>query len=438
MKPTIVIVAGGLATRMKPITEEIPKCLVDINGKPLIQHQLEFFRKKGFTDFIFCVAHLSGKVKKYFGDGKKFGVNIRYSEEPKELLGTAGAVKLVQKKVKGTFIIYYGDNLTTMNFDDLLDFHKKRKSDFTVVVRNLPKNYISSSIITMSANSRIKVFLEKPSQEYFKRLKTSKKYINNGIYVVEPKILRQIPANKKYDFAKDLIPKLIKQKKNIFGYVSDDFFREVGRVEKYEQLKKEMKSENSVFSAQNRAVFMDRDGVINEGADKILKPEDFKLLPGAAEAIRKINKAGYLAIVVSNQPNISKGFLTLRNLDRIHSKMNNILAKKGAHIDAIYVCPHHPEKGFDGEIKALKIKCSCRKPEPGLLLQAIKEHNIDRSKSYFIGDMNTDVLAGKAAGVKTILVTAEIPAHKKQGALDTKPDLVKKNLLEAVKEIINY
>ncbi len=247
MKPKVVIVAGGLAKRMRPMTEDIPKCLVELDGKPLIQHQIEFFRNMGYKDFVFCVAHLADKVKEYFKDGSSFGVNIEYSEEGDRLLGTAGAVKLIQPKVRDTIIIYYGDNLTTENFDDVLEFHRKVGSDFTIVVRELPAEHISSSIITMDRNKRIKVFTEKPSPEEFKKFKDEKIYINNGIYVMESKVFEEIPENGKCDFAKDVIPKLLEKKMRLYGYASNKFFREMGRVEKYEKFKLEIAKKGSVM-----------------------------------------------------------------------------------------------------------------------------------------------------------------------------------------------
>ena len=240
MKPKVVIVAGGLATRMKPVSEEIPKCMIPIKGKPLIQRQIEFFRGVGYSDFIFCVANMSDKVKEYFGDGSSFGVKISYSEERGRLLGTAGSVKLAEPALKDTFIVYYGDNLSTEDFDMALDFHIKKKSGFTVFVRELPHGYMSSSIIDMDRDSRIKAFLEKPPEREFRKRAGEKSFINNGIYIAEPRVLREIPAKRKYDFAKQLIPKLIGKKMKVYGYVTSGFYREIGTLEKYEKAKKEL------------------------------------------------------------------------------------------------------------------------------------------------------------------------------------------------------
>lgn len=239
MKPKIVIVAGGLAERMRPVTECLPKCLVNLNGKPLMQHQIEFFKSRGYEDFIFCVAHLSEKVKEYFGDGSSFGVRIEYSEEGKHLLGTAGAVKLIKPKVKDTVIVYYGDVLTKENLDNVLGFHRKVGSDFTVVMRELTKGR-ASSMITMDSENKIKVFIERPSPGDFEKFKGEKKYVNSGIYVMEPGVFREIPERERCDFGRDVIPRLIGKKMKVYGYVSRKFFREMGRFEKYKRFKKEI------------------------------------------------------------------------------------------------------------------------------------------------------------------------------------------------------
>ena len=485
----IVIIAGGLATRMHPITEQIPKCLVPINGKPLIEHQLEFFRTKGFTDFIFCVAHLANKVQEYLGDGTIFGVSIKYVQEQKELLGTGGSLRLAKplldesKKSKfansksnnskiynsesnnlsniidsdnssnrtnslnitnsskinnsdysskttdslnesNDFIVYYGDNITDMDFDKFLAAHKKMKGIATICMRPAPKDYKGSSIITLDDSKRVTTFLEKPTDEQRKKYEndaTGSKiiYINSGIYAFNTRILDYIPENTVFDIAKQLFPLLIAKNIGVFGYPTTEFFREIGRVEKYEQFCKDVAGKNSIYpqnsisSAPQKAIFLDRDGVINMNVINLISPTQFELISDAASAIRKINQAGYLTIVVTNQPIISKGFCSFADMGDIHQKMKDELAKDNARIDKIYMCPHHPQSGFAGEKKELKFDCECRKPKPGLLLTAIKENNIDPMQSWMIGDSLTDVQAGTSAGVKTILLSTDNkePSH---------------------------
>ena len=155
---------------------------------------------------------------------------------------------------------------------------------------------------------------------------------------------------------------------------------------------------------KQKAVFLDRDGTINRYVGFLRDIDDFELLPGVAEAVKRINASGYLAIVVTNQPVIARGEVTFEQLHEIHNKMETLLGAEGAYLDGIYYCPHHPHKGYEGEVPELKFDCECRKPKPGMLLKAAKDFNIDLAASWMIGDGENDIEAGKAAGCKTSLV----------------------------------
>ena len=154
----------------------------------------------------------------------------------------------------------------------------------------------------------------------------------------------------------------------------------------------------------NKAFFLDRDGTINKYVGFLRNIDDFELIEGVSEVIKEINQSGYLAIVVTNQPVIARGEVTWDELNEIHKKMATLLGKDGAYVDAIYICPHHPDKGFEGERPEYKFDCDCRKPKPGLLLQAARDFNIDLSQSIMIGDSNSDVEAGESAGCKSVLI----------------------------------
>jgi mannose-1-phosphate guanylyltransferase / phosphomannomutase len=181
-----------------------------------------------------------------------------------------------------------------------------------------------------------------------------------------------------------------------------------------------------------KAVFLDRDGVINENVENLTLPEQMTLIAGSAQAIKRLNKAGYLVVVVTNQPIIAKGFCTFGDMERIHDRMRALLAKEGARVDSVYLCPHHPQKGFSGEVPDLKLDCGCRKPKPGLLLKAIGDLGIDAGSSWMVGDSYTDVAAGKKAGVRTILI-----GGGGKGAGGMKPDECARSLGEAADIILS-
>ena len=196
----------------------------------------------------------------------------------------------------------------------------------------------------------------------------------------------------------------------MFCYDSPEYVKDMGTPERFYAVEKDFKAgrvhAKNLMSRQ-KAIFLDRDGTINKYVGFLRDIRDFELLPSIPEAIRKINASGYLCIVVTNQPVIARGEVTREELEEIHDKMETLLGLEGAYVDGIYYCPHHPHRGYEGEIPELKVDCTCRKPKPGMLLQAAKDFNIDLSQSYMVGDGENDVKAGLAAGCKSIMIRNE-------------------------------
>jgi len=183
------------------------------------------------------------------------------------------------------------------------------------------------------------------------------------------------------------------------------------------------------MSEKHAAVFMDRDGTINEEVSFLSRMEQLKLYPQTAEAIRLINAAGMKAVVVTNQSGIARGYFTEDFVRSVHERINELLAAEGARIDGFYVCPHHPVHG-QGNYKR---DCDCRKPKPGLLMQAAREMNIDLARSYMVGDMLRDVETGKRAGAKAILVCTGYGANIVRTDM---PAFIAEDILEAVRWIL--
>lgn len=181
----------------------------------------------------------------------------------------------------------------------------------------------------------------------------------------------------------------------------------MGTPERYYAVAEDFKAgrvKGKNLNCKQKAVFLDRDGTINKYVGFLRDIDQFELTDDAAEAIKLINKSGYLAIVITNQPVIARGEVTVAELETIHKKLETLLGYEGAYIDGLYYCPHHPHRGFEGEVPELKIECDCRKPKPGLIYKAAEDFNIDLSESFMIGDSDSDVAAGEAAGCKSIKI----------------------------------
>lgn len=410
----VVIMAGGMGTRIQSVRSDVPKPMIEICDKPILQYQIENLKECGLTNITIVVGHLGNIIKEYFKDGSAFGVYIDYFTE-EQPLGTAGA--LFKMNLTEDFLLLCGDIIFDIDFNRFIKFHKEHNAWASLVVHPNDHPFDSSLIVTETLppqesgglpteTHRVKKWLSKDEERiYYRNL------VNAGIELISPKLLRETIKNyiarcqeipKKIDLDSDVLKPNLNSGK-LFAYRTTEYIKDMGTPERYKETENDIKSgmvhARNLFIKQ-KAFFLDRDGTINKQNGFITTPEQFKLLRGTAEAIKKINASGYLAIVVTNQPVIARGNCTFEDLQKIHSKMETDLGKKGAFIDAIYYCPHHTDKGFLGERTEYKCDCNCRKPQPGLLLQAAKDFNIDLSQSYMIGDSENDIEAGKRAGCR--------------------------------------
>jgi D,D-heptose 1,7-bisphosphate phosphatase len=381
--------AGGKGTRVASIAGDIPKPMIPICGKPILEHQLEVLKKNGLTDIIIGVGHLGQHIKDYFGDGSRFGCNISYYTET-EPLGTAGMLyKLTD--LSGDFIVLNGDIIFDIDCVRMISFHKEKKAQATLAVHPNSHPYDSALIIT-DTNNCITGWLNKEDERTY-----YKNQVNAGIHILSVDFLKNCPQTKeKIDLDRDMLKPSI-QSRQIFAYKTPEYIKDMGTPERYTQVTANI--ENGIVQKKNlaqkqKAVFLDRDGTINTFNGFVTKPEGLELIEGTASAIKKINSLGYLAIVITNQPVIARGEVDLETLDLIHMKMETDLGKCGAYIDDLFFCPHHTDKGFPGERLEYKIDCDCRKPKPGMLLQAAQKYNIDLSHSYMVGDDKRDIQAG--------------------------------------------
>lgn len=240
---------------------------------------------------------------------------------------------------------------------------------------------------------------------------------------MSPRLLEMLDEPKKMDLDRDILKPSIPSGR-IYAYRSPEYVKDMGTPERIRDVEYDLQTKlvwNRNLGRKQKAVFLDRDGTINKYKGFLRDIDDFELMDGAAEAIRQINRSGYLTIVVTNQPVIARGEVTWEELYEIHRKMETLLGQQGAYVDDIFICPHHPDKGFPGERQEYKIDCDCRKPKPGLLLRAAEKYNIDLSRSWMIGDSLSDLLAGEAAGCRTALI------DKHHSLMDT-VNLIKTNV----------
>lgn len=398
-----VIMAGGKGTRISSIASDIPKPMIKIDGKPVLEHEIECLRIQGFNDIIITVSHLGNIIMDYFGDGKAFGVNIEYyfEEEP---LGNAGALFKIKDKLTEDFLLLNADAVFDIDFNKFVSYHKEKGGLVTLFTHPNSHPY-DSGLIIADDNGAVLNWLAKEDD----RPKYYRNRVNAGLHVISPNVLDVVIETPKIDLDRQLL-KPLSGTGRMYVYDSPEYVKDMGTPERYESVTRDfvngiVKGKN--LSNKQKAIFLDRDGTINKYVGFLRDIDEFELLDGVADAIKEINKSGYLAIVVTNQPVIARGEVTYEELNLIHNKMETLLGNEGAYLDAIYYCPHHPHSGYEGEIPELKFDCDCRKPKPGMLLKAAKDYNIDLSQSYMVGDSENDVEAGNAAGCKSVLLGSE-------------------------------
>lgn len=429
-----VIMAGGKGTRISSVASDIPKPMIKIEGKSVLEHEIECLRDQGFTDLIITVSHLGSIIMDYFGDGSRLGVSIQYFNEETPL-GNAGALLKLRHQLMDDFLLLNADAIFDVDFNRFVDYHKEKDGLVTLFTHPNSHPY-DSGVLIADENGAVETWLTKEDV----RPQWYRNRVNAGLHVINPSVLDMTGIDPdtigtevdgkiiKVDLDRQILKPLCGTGK-MFCYDSPEYVKDMGTPDRYEAVCRDfaagrVKAKN--LKQKQKAVFLDRDGTINRYVGFLRDIDDFELLPGVAEAVKLINASGYLAIVVTNQPVIARGEVTVPQLQEIHNKMETLLGAEGAYLDAIYYCPHHPHKGYEGEVPELKIDCDCRKPKPGMLLKAAEEFNIDLSQSWMIGDGENDIKAGKVAGCKTALI----------GTDDYKQNETSPTLLDAINNIL--
>lgn len=458
-----VIMAGGKGTRISSVANDIPKPMIPICGKPVLEREIECLRDQGFKDIIITVSHMAEKIMEYFGDGSYLGVNITYFVE-KEPLGNAGALFRLRNMLcseagkEESFLLLNADSIFDIDFNRFVAWHREKGAVVSLFTHPNSHPYDSGLVITGS-DCCVEKWLAKEDERplYYKNR------VNAGLHVMSVSVLDNYikslsdeqkkvwnPADDGMDetvYGHPVIPmgkvdldrallKPLAGSGKMYAYDSPEYVKDMGTPERYYGVCKDYESgtvKAKNLSQKQKAIFLDRDGTINKYVGFLRDIDEFELIDGVSDAVKKINISGYLAIVVTNQPVIARGEVTFDELNEIHNKMETLLGKDGAYLDGIYYCPHHPHKGYEGEVPELKIECECRKPKPGMLLQAAADFNIDLSKSWMIGDGAHDINAGVNAGVKVGFIESEEEVDAEAVA---KADIVGKSLLEIVGEIL--
>jgi len=428
-----VIMAGGKGTRLFELTgDQLPKPMVPVGNKPILEWQIECLRDNGVSEICIVVGHLGEKIKNYFGTGNRIGVELVYYNEEKPL-GTAGALAHIKEFLKDDyFLLVYGDVIFDIDIKRMEAFHTQKNSLATLFIHPNSHPY-DSDLVIVDQNGQIIDFDSKSNHRTY----WYDNIVNAGFYILSNEICKNIPKNNKTDLEKDILFKNLGETSGIYGYISTEYIKDAGTADRIHRVSVDIK--NGVVAAKNlskkqKCIFLDRDGVLNKLDGLLYDIDRLVLEDSAAEALHKINTSEYLAVVITNQPVVARGFCSKNDVNEIHKKLHTLFGENHVYLDDLFFCPHHPDKGYPEENPEYKIDCGCRKPKTGMLLAAAEKHNIDLTKSWFIGDTTVDIKTGKNAGLRTVLV--QTGAAGRDGKYDVTAEYTACNVLAAVEYII--
>jgi mannose-1-phosphate guanylyltransferase/phosphomannomutase len=394
--PIGVILAGGLGTRMKDHPSGIPKALLPVDGRAILARQLDLYAAHGFREVVICAGHRAEFVEQAVREFAPSGLDVRFALDPFPA-GTGGCVGHAFEHLTQPVLVMNGDVVIDLDLSKLMSFHQTKGAEATVVVH--PNDHPhDSDLIEVSADGQVQRFYPKPHPDGL----SVRNMVVAGVYVLQPSVVARIQRERAVDMVHDVLVAEHEQNGGVHAYQTEEYIKDMGTPGRYEAVCGDWARGRVARLSSGQArktAFLDRDGTINAEVGLLSAVEKFRLIDGAAAAIRKLNKLGILTVVVTNQSVIARGMATEKELDQLHAHMEMLLGKEGAYVDRLYYCPHHPDGGYKGEVAALKIPCDCRKPSPGMLLSAAEVLNIDLPASAMFGDAGRDMQAGHRAGV---------------------------------------
>jgi len=404
-----LILSGGLSTPLNPQTEAIPKCLVPIGDRTLLDYWIECLAESKVLRARIHANAYTERLREFIGSVNAKGrLRLDESYEP-ELLGSAAAITANADLADDAdhVIIIHADKLSDIDLRPLLAFHLRHDDPMTMMVFHASDPQ-TCGIAGLDDRSRIVSDIEKPKRP-------ASDLANAGLYVVDASAYREIAAMRAFDLEHDVLPQFVGRMRS---WVWGGSHRDIGT---HEALGLAHDDAGKIFPDRpdarrgglRPAVFLDRDGTLIEHVHYLSDPSRVRLLPGAAEALRRLRQAGFARVLVTNQSAIGRGMFTVERLEEIHAELTRQLAASGATLDGIYYCPDAP--AIDDRTV---VECPDRKPGPGMLLRAAADMRLDLDASWMVGDLISDVMAGFNAGCRSILVQSGPAAAAEAATLE--------------------
>lgn len=391
MTQEAIILAGGLGTRLREAVPDLPKCMAPVAGRPFLSHVIDELRMQGIRRFIFSLGYKWGVIEEYLlKQYPTLDYTTAIEEEP---LGTGGAIALAMTRAKGDNVfVANGDTLFRINAEEISFFHRQRVAECTIALKKMQR-FDRYGVVRTDASGRITSFEEK--RFYDEGL------INGGVYLINKKRFAERSFPDKFSFEKDYLEKYYPEGQ-FYGVPQDAYFIDIGIPGDYQKAQQDLARPVLNIGEIDRSwtLFLDRDGVINEEkvGTYVLNWDQFVFSNGVLKAFKNLSDRFGRIVVVSNQRGVGRQLMTEADLQTIHQEMKREVAIVGGKIDAIYYCTEKDDK------------CFCRKPNPGMAVQAKREFpDIDFSKCVMVGNKPSDMRFGRMAGMYTVFLTTTNP-----------------------------
>ena len=403
-----VLACGGLGTRLREITHEIPKPLFLVNGKSTLERAIEELDNYKFKNVILTIGYKSNNFLEFVDQlNKKYRINIEVFVE-KIPMGECGALWIIKDNLCDDFIFINGDLIFSIEFKKLFYFHKRLSSNLTLVTHTSDHPEDSDLVSVPNGTLVEDIFLKDNNKE----IKKNAYLGNSGICVINKFLLDKIEPpneNESKSIFHFVVKRLFDLNINVYSYNTTEYIKDMGTPKRLRVVEEDLSSKKVYkknYKNLQKTLFLDRDNTLIkcEKGRYILKVEDINFYRNNIEKIIPISLNYDFVCLTTNQPSLSMGKLTLNDLNEINSLIIKFCLSIGLKIDVVTFCPHHPHKGYEGEIKILKQDCFCRKPNPGLFFEQAFLRNIDLKASLMIGDSQNDYLAAINAGCKFLNV----------------------------------
>jgi D-glycero-D-manno-heptose 1,7-bisphosphate phosphatase len=383
------ILAAGLGTRLRPLTDSLPKAMAPVAPDlPLLEHHIQHLKAFGIREFVINLHHLPEKITDRFGDGSRFGVAIEYSDETGGLLDTGGAIRKAAPLLGDEFLVVYGDQLHFEHIGALIDVYRQSGAAAALLVKR-SDHPANGDVVDLAQETGGRI-VQWHARPHAIAALSGTLYLNAGVYVLSSAVVSRIPPGRPVSLDREVLPAMLADGALLYGVPAAGDILDIGTPEKLAYAQAWFARHPA---RQRRALFLDRDGVIIHALPRGEYLTDWSqssLVDGIQSLVSSARSAGYLTVVVTNQPQVSRGLLSEEKLRSIHDRMADALDRQ---VDAIYYCPH-----TDGDC------CDCRKPKDGMLVRGGRDFSIALDRSIFVGDSDRDVTAGASAGCRTVFV----------------------------------